>query len=130
MTIQDVVKSVSELTGLTFTKSTNSNSFYCKERRIRISDHFSKYVERMENAFGDKTAIDLVNVDLELALKIINKPLFFSKLIDGVKISHTMPERVGDLSFISANEDLGFVTVLKLNENRIVNYDFSKININ
>ena len=128
------ITSIENATGLTFTKSfSGSESYYCNERRIRISDHFSKYVERMKETFGDDSAIDIVfrnnNFDLEFALKLINKEEFFKQLVPGVKIEHVRFDLIGDIKFVSCNSEEGYVEVLKLNENRIVKYDFEKINI-
>lgn len=60
-TIEALVNQIEAATRLTFSKSfSGSNSFYCNERNIRVSDHYSKYTERMSNTFDDNTAIDLV----------------------------------------------------------------------
>lgn len=132
--METFITSIENITGLTFTKSfSGSESYYCNERRIRISNHFSKYAERMLNTFGDDTALDLVfkneDFDLNFAVKMINKEDFFNKLVKGVTIEHVRADIVGDIRFISCDPKDGYVEVLKLNENRVVKYDFSKINI-
>lgn len=129
------ITEIEKATGLTFTKSfSGSESYYCNERRIRISDHFSKYTERMLNAFGDDSALDLVFIneedfDLDFAVKMINKEGFFSQLVKGISIEHVRADIVGDIEFISCDSKEEYVEVLKLNENRVVKYNFSKINI-
>lgn len=128
------ITSIENATGLTFTKSfSGSESYYCNERRIRISDHFSKYTERMMETFGDDTALDLVfrneMFDLDFALKMINKEDFFNQLIIGVNIEHVRADIVGEIKFISCDVNAGLIEVLKVNEDRITKYDFSKINI-
>lgn len=132
--MQSFITSVEKATGLTFTKSfSGSESYYCNERRIRISNHHSKYTERMMNTFNDDTALDLVfrnnDFDLDFALKMINKEDFFSKLKSGVSIEHVRADIVGDIQYISCNSQEGYVEVLKLNEGRVVKYCFEKIQI-
>lgn len=132
--MESFIKSIEEATGLTFSKSfSGSESYYCKERRIRISDHFSKYTERMLETFGDNSALDLVfrngAYDLDLALKIINKEEFFNRLNTGLIIEHVRKDVVGDIEFISCDYNKGYVEVLRKNDNSIVKYDFEKINI-
>lgn len=128
------INSIEQATGLTFNKSfSGSESYYCNERRIRISDHFSKYTERMMDTFDDDTALDLVfrhgEYDLSFALKMINKEEFFNKLNENVEIEHVRTDIVGEIKFISCDVKEGLINVLKINENRVVNYCFSKINI-
>jgi predicted kinase len=126
--LKEIIDKIQNKTGLSFSKSHNSNSWYCNEKRIRISDHHSKYTERMKDTFDDDSAIDLVNPDLDMALKVINKKEWFSKLKPGIKLKHII-KSVGPIQFISADEEKEYVEVLKLNENRIVKYDFMKIKI-
>ncbi|WBV56478.1 hypothetical protein PFY10_20025 [Chryseobacterium daecheongense] len=130
-TIAELVDYLQNL-GYTFRQS-ESGSFYCNERRIRVSNHFSKYVEKMEQTFGDTDAIDFVfHLDTKYTVedveKRLNKTLWFSKLKQGVSIQHSLFERVGKIVYISHNEEKEFVTVSKEN-GEIVNYDFYKIRI-
>lgn len=126
ITPKQLTEKITEATGLTFRPSITSNSFYCNERSIRVSDHYSKYTERKELVWGDKEAIDLVNVDFEYAMKLINQNAFFSALVPGVTIRH-IHNAVGPIEYISHNQDKGYVEVFKINEKRIVKYDFEKI---
>lgn len=126
--MEGLIREISKATGISFNKSLTSNSWYGVERRIRISDHFSKYSERMYNAFEDTTAIDLVNPSLDFAVKMINSEQWFYKLSEGVKIEHVRIDLVGNIEYVSHDSSKGYVQVKKENGS-IVKYDFSKINI-
>ncbi|MCT4076558.1 hypothetical protein HZP83_08495 [Elizabethkingia anophelis] len=132
--MEKFIKKIEDATGLTFKKSfSGSGSYYCNERRIRISDHFSKYTEKMLDLFGDENALDLVfrheEFDLDFALKMINKDDFFKKLNINTAIEHVRHDLVGDIQYVSHSAKDGYVEVLKKNDNTKVKYDFSKINI-
>ena len=94
--------------GLTF-RNAGTGSYYCNERRIRISDHFSKYTERMAEVFKDDTALDIVFVPLSETIyteedikNLLNKDNeWYFKFYEGCNIEHKRKERVGELKFIS-----------------------------
>lgn len=108
-----------ESKGLTF-RNANSGSFYCNERRVRVSDHYSKYVERMESTFGDDTAVDIVitfnspgytTSDID---ELLNpKKDWFLGFEKGCKVEHIMKDRVGDVEFVSVDLEKELVYVKK-----------------
>ena len=121
--LEQIVTIFSEVSGLQFTKSMSTNSWYNHLLNIRISDHYSKFTEKKGTG-----SHDFVNPDLDYLLKKMYKSQWFARLINGVKIAHEN-KSVGAIEFISHDEQNETVKVLKVNENRIVNYYFDKINI-
>ena len=133
MTLAQLIPMIEEKTGLTFKKSfSGSNSYYCDQRHIRISDHFSKYVEKRHD-FTGQDAIDIVfkfesDIDIDYCLKLINKSEWFSILNKNVKINHRN-SKVGEIQYLSHNEDKEYVEVLNVAENRVVKYGYERIDI-
>jgi len=80
----------------------------------------------------------LLNITLIIALAVYMKRFnnakkeckdqWFARLNNGVKIAHEN-KSVGSIEYISHDEQNETVKVLKVNENKIVDYYFDKINI-
>lgn len=120
---KNTVKEVTRMTGLEFTKSVTTNSYYNHLMDVRISDHHSKFTERKgthAHDFVNWGAIDIV--------KSICKDSWFAQLKDGIKIAH-QNENIGAINYISHDAALETVTVLRLSDNKIISYWFQKINI-
>ena len=121
--LEQIVNIFSEVSGLEFTKSMSTNSWYNHLLNIRISDHSSKFTEKKGTG-----SHDFVNPDLDYLLKTMFKTQWFARLNSSVKISHAI-ESVGAIEYISHDISKETVKVLKVSENRIVDYYFDKINI-
>lgn len=121
--LEQIVNIFSEVSGLEFTKSISTNSWYNHSLNIRISDHYSKYTEK--KGTGSQ---DFVNPDLEFLVKILFKNEWFKRLHKNVELYHDY-EKVGKIKYISHDEERGTVTVYKENEDRIVSYFYERINI-
>lgn len=121
--LEQIVTIFSEVSGLEFTKSMSTNSWYNHLLNIRISDHYSKFTEKKGT-----DSYDFVNPELDYLLKKMYKSQWFARLNNGVKIAHEN-KSVGSIEYISHDEQKETVKVLKVNENRIVDYYFDKINI-
>jgi len=119
--LEQIVSIFSEVSGLEFTKSITTNSWYNHLLNIRISDHYSTFTAK--KGIGSQ---DFVNPDLDYLVKAIFKSQWFAQLHEGVKIAHEN-KSVGAIEYISHDEKNKTVKVLKVNENRIVNYFFDKI---
>ena len=121
--LEQIVTIFSEVSGLEFTKSMSTNSWYNHLLNIRISDHYSKFTEKK-----GPNSYDFVNPELDYLLKKMYKSQWFARLNNGVKIAHEN-KSVGSIEYISHDEQKETVKVLKVNENRVVDYYFDKINI-
>ena len=119
--LEQIVNIFSEVPGLEFTKSISTNSWYNHLLNIRISDHYSKFTTKKGTG-----SHDFVNPDLDYLIKKVFKSQWFSKLRNGVKIAH-VNSKIGEIQYISHDEQRETVEVLKVNENRIVNYFFDVI---
>ena len=120
---KNTVEEVIRMTGLEFTKSVNTNSYYNHLLDIRISDHHSKFAER-KGAHSH----DFVNWKAADIVKSLSKDSWFAQLKEGVKIAH-QNEKVGALEYISHDNTRETVTVLRLSDNKIISYWFQKIDI-
>ena len=119
--LEQIVNIFSEVSGLEFTKSVTTNSWYNHLLNIRISDHNSTFTAKKGTG-----SHDFVNPDLDYLVKVIFKSQWFDQLNSNVKIAHKNTS-VGEIQYISHDEINETVKVLKVNENRIVNYYFDKI---
>ncbi|MBQ0138465.1 MAG: hypothetical protein KBT36_04140 [Kurthia sp.] len=98
--------------GLTF-KPYHTGSYYCNERDIRVSDHYSKYTFKKEEIYGVTDAVDIVIPkfsNIEYTEQMIDELInpadtseWFTKFVEGCKIEHTRKERVGELTFVSVD---------------------------
>lgn len=121
--IKSTVEEVSRVTGLEFTKSVTTNSYYNHLLDIRISDHHSKFTEKKGTH-----SHDFVNWKAADIVKTLCKDSWFAQLKEGVKIAH-QNEKVGVIEYISHDASLETVTVLRLSDNKVISYWFQKINI-
>ena len=123
--------------GLTF-KAHHTGSYYCNERDIRVSDHYSKYTFKKADVYGVHDAIDIViptfsNIqyseqEIENLLNPVNESEWFTKFTEGCNIEHTRKERVGDLKFISVDVENECVVCLN-SEGETKKYFHNFINV-
>ena len=121
--LEQIVNIFSEVSGIEFTKSMSTNSWYNHLLNIRISDHYSKFTER--KGTGSR---DYVNPDLDYLIKCTFKSQWFARLNSNVKLQHDI-DSVGAIEYVSHNEERETVKVLRLKDNKVIDYFFDRINI-
>ncbi|ODT35135.1 MAG: hypothetical protein ABS67_02800 [Niabella sp. SCN 42-15] len=106
--LENRINYISEKTGISFTKSKNTNSWYgeYKGNKIRVSDHFSKFEEK------NKNGKDFHFADSDNAIiKQIKGENPFSEYKKGDKITHSYAP-IGEVIFVSNNHKEGYVQVI------------------
>ena len=117
---QQFVDYISEKTGISFNKNKNSNSWYGNKdgREIRISDHFNKRTDQDKYYFSE---------DADYIVSKINGVNPFKHFSQGDTIRHIVP-KIGDVEFVSYDEDKGFVEV-RLSDGTVHKYDEERFSL-
>jgi hypothetical protein len=112
-TDEDIVKNfpkelilIEKQTGLKFTKSDVSNSWYNNEKHIRLSDHSSMFAEKQaaihKIKIQDSLDLNYKHYSPEAIIHLINKTDPFKKYKKGYKIKHSATI-VGMTTYISSD---------------------------
>lgn len=119
----ETIKYLEDETGVKFTKSKSSNSYYGEKNglKIRISDHASKFAEKQYNIFHD-SAIDLPFIGItRLAMtRAINQTDPFINYKKGDTIKHKA-QSIGIVTYLDSNYKKEWVLV-KNKDGREVKY--------
>lgn len=128
------INAISQNTGIEFTKSKNSNSWYATDkdgRKIRISDHPSKFVEKqkqLDSITGrephEPLDLDINHYSPDAAIHLINGTDPFANYKKGDKIIHSVPE-IGETTYLNSDHKKGHVEV-KTRDGREVKYYMPK----
>jgi len=121
--MESTIKYVSDKTGIKFTKSRDTNSWYGSNAsfsKIRISDHPSKFVEKQYNMGFKAIDLNLNHYAKEAMVHILNGTDPFAKLKSGDKIQHAS-DIVGEVEYVSHNQEKESITV-KTRDGRNVTY--------
>jgi len=119
---------ISKQTGIKFTKSKNTNSWYGGNGyydRIRLSDHISKFDEKSNsNNLGTSIDLNLTYYSTDAIIHLLNNTDPFANYKKGDKITHSYSQ-IGDVIYLSSDYEKGYVEV-ETKDNRVVKYDMNK----
>jgi len=119
---------ISKQTGIKFTKSKNTNSWYGGNGyydRIRLSDHISKFDEKSKsNNLGTSIDLNLTYYSTDAIIHLLNNTDPFANYKKGDKITHSYSQ-IGDVIYLSSDYEKGYVEV-ETKDNRVVKYDMNK----
>ena len=119
---KDTIKYLEDKTGVIFTKSKSSNSYYGEKNglKIRISDHHSKFAEKQYNIFN-ASAIDLPFIGMSriAMVRAINQTDPCVNYKKGDKIRHRA-ESIGYVTYIKSDYKNEYVLVKR--DNKEVKY--------
>jgi ribosomal protein S18 acetylase RimI-like enzyme len=121
--MDSTIKYVSDKTGIEFTKSRDTNSWYGSNAifsKIRISDHPSKFVEKQYNLGFKAIDLNLNYYAKEAMVHLLNGTDPFANLKPGDKIQHKS-DIVGEVEYVSHSQEKENITV-KTKDGRNVTY--------
>jgi len=125
---ENEILEISKQTGIKFTKSKNTNSWYGGNGyydRIRLSDHISKFDEKSKsNNLGSSIDLNLTYYSTDAIIHLLNNTDPFANYKKGDKITHSYSQ-IGDVIYLSSDYEKGYVEV-ETKDNRVVKYDMNK----
>lgn len=125
--IEQEISEISKATGLDFSKSKVSNSWYAttSDKRIRLSDHASKFTERAKDFYGDNAIdLDYNYYSKDAIIHLINGTNPFVNYNKGDKIIHSS-KSIGEVTYLNSDFNKGYVEV-EIKGGRVVKYDMGK----